>query len=49
MPAVLIEAGFISHPKERAALTSSKHQRKLARAIADGIIHHLDMKKKDGT
>jgi N-acetylmuramoyl-L-alanine amidase len=49
MPAVLVEAGFISHPKEQAALASAAHQAKLARAIADGIMAHLEAKRKGGS
>ena len=37
MPSILIEAGFISNPKEARRLTQLEHQEKLSRAIADGI------------
>jgi len=37
MPSVLVEVGFISHPKEAKRLVSSKYQKKLARGLADGV------------
>jgi N-acetylmuramoyl-L-alanine amidase len=38
MPAVLLEVGFISNPKEERELSSSKKLREIASAITDGII-----------
>lgn len=37
IPAVLIEAGFLSNPEEGARIATEAYQEKLARAIADGI------------
>jgi N-acetylmuramoyl-L-alanine amidase len=37
MPAILIEAGFVSHPDESRRLKSADYQEKLARAVADGV------------
>jgi N-acetylmuramoyl-L-alanine amidase len=37
MPAVLIEGGFISNPKERSLIKSREYQEKIAQGIADGI------------
>ena len=37
MPAVLIEAGFLSHPIEGRRIFSSSYRRQLATAIVDGI------------
>ncbi|MCC7519226.1 MAG: N-acetylmuramoyl-L-alanine amidase [Verrucomicrobiae bacterium] len=37
IPAVLIEAGFLSNPEEGVRITTEAHQEKLARAIAEGI------------
>ncbi len=37
MPAVLVEGGFISNPKERALVKSREYQEKIAQGIADGI------------
>ncbi|MBU0720190.1 N-acetylmuramoyl-L-alanine amidase [bacterium] len=37
MPAVLVEVGFISHPKEAKRLVSTKYQNRLAMGMADGI------------
>ena len=46
-PAVLVECGFISNPKEAALLRTSAYQEKLARGIANGVAgflvaRHLD-------
>lgn len=37
VPAILVEGGFITHPKERLFLKNPTYQEKLARGIADGI------------
>ncbi len=37
MPSVLVEVGFISHPKEGARLASLAYQKSLALGMADGI------------
>jgi N-acetylmuramoyl-L-alanine amidase len=37
MPAVLIEAGFLSHPIEGRRISSSDYRRQLASAIVDGL------------
>lgn len=37
MPSALVEIGFISHPKEGRLLAREKHQRMIARAIANGV------------
>ena len=37
MPAVLVEVGFISHPKEAKRLVNSKYQDSIARGLAFGI------------
>jgi N-acetylmuramoyl-L-alanine amidase len=38
MPAVLVEAGFMSHPQESKKIFDSEYRRRLAQAIADGIL-----------
>jgi len=38
MPAVLIEAGFMSHPTESKRIADPEHRRRIARAIVDGIL-----------
>jgi N-acetylmuramoyl-L-alanine amidase len=41
MPAVLVEVGFGSNPDEARFLTSAAGQRRVARAVADGIQRYL--------
>jgi N-acetylmuramoyl-L-alanine amidase len=40
MPAVLVEAGFMSHPVEGKKIISPAYRRQIARAIADGVISY---------
>ena len=37
MPAVLVEVGFITHPKEAKRLVNSKYQKSLALGLANGV------------
>ena len=38
MPAVLIEAGFMSHPEEGKKIFTGAYRRQMARAIAQGLL-----------
>jgi N-acetylmuramoyl-L-alanine amidase len=38
MPAILVEAGFLSHPAEGRKIADPKHREELARAIAGGLL-----------
>ena len=38
MPAVLIEAGFMSHPEEGRRIFDNAYRRQMARAIVDGLL-----------
>lgn len=40
MPAILIEAGFLSHPVEGRRITDAGYRRKMAQAIADGLLSY---------
>lgn len=40
IPGVLIECGFLSNPKEKELLESSKYQQKIAEAIANGVANY---------
>ena len=40
MPAVLIEAGFMSHPTEGRKIFSASYRREIARAIVEGIMSY---------
>ena len=42
VPAVLVETGFLSNPEELKLLTTADYQRKMAKAIADGIESYVD-------
>lgn len=42
IPAVLVELGFLSNSREAALLADKNYQRKLAGAIAEGIIAYLN-------
>ena len=41
MPAILIEAGFITHVQERGHLKDLRYRDKLARAISNGVEHYF--------
>lgn len=41
MPAILVECGFISNPEQERLLRQPETQKKLARAIADGVLAYL--------
>ena len=38
MPAVLIEAGFLSHPAEGRQILTAAYREKIARAIVEGVL-----------
>lgn len=46
MPAILVECGFLSNPKEEKKLTNEKFQSSLAEGIAQGILSFLDAQGK---
>ena len=41
IPSILVETAFISNPSEERKLRSSKHQKKMARAIFNGILDYF--------
>jgi N-acetylmuramoyl-L-alanine amidase len=41
MPAILVECGFISNPEQEKLLRQPEMQKKLAQAIADGVLAYL--------
>ena len=43
MPAVLIEAGFLSHPIEGKKILTVEYRRQMARAIVEGIVSYKNM------
>jgi len=48
MPAILIEAGFLSNPHERERLRDPHYRRCIARGIAKGIDNYLESRLESG-
>lgn len=46
-PSVLVEVGYISHPRERSRLFNTQYQSLLSRGIAEGIDNYLINRKKE--
>lgn len=46
-PSILVEVGYISHPKERKRLFSPRYQELIAKGIAEGIDSYLYHRKKE--
>ena len=44
VPAVLIEAGFLSNPEDRIKLTDPSYQKAFAKSVTDGITKYLQSK-----
>lgn len=47
MPAILVECGFISNPEQEKQLRQPKTQKRLAQAIADGVLVYMGKERKD--
>jgi N-acetylmuramoyl-L-alanine amidase len=47
IPSVLVEAGFMSNPREAELLNSADHRRKLASALRDGINAYFEQVRKN--
>lgn len=46
MPAILIECGFLTNPKEEKKLLTDKYQDQLAEGITQGVLSYVDSKGK---
>ncbi|HFQ62351.1 MAG TPA: N-acetylmuramoyl-L-alanine amidase [Epsilonproteobacteria bacterium] len=46
-PSILVEVGYISNPKERARLFTSRYQSLIAKGIAEGVSNYLNNRKKE--
>ena len=46
-PSILVEVGYISHPKERKRLFTPRYQELIAKGIAQGVDNYLDNRKKE--
>lgn len=49
IPSILVETGFLSNPGEERKLRDPKHQKKLARAIRDGLLEYFSNHPPAGT
>lgn len=49
IPSLLVEAGFMSNPKEEKLLQTRAHQRKIANAVYRGIMSYFKDSPPDGT
>lgn len=47
MPAILVECGFISNPEQERQFRQPGVQKKIAQAIADGVLDYLGITKGD--
>ena len=46
-PSILVEVGYISHPKERKRLFQAQYQKLIVKGIAEGIDNYLRNRKKE--
>jgi len=46
-PSILVEVGYISHPRERKRLFTPSYQKLIAKGIAEGVDSYLDNRKKE--
>jgi len=46
-PSILVEVGYISHPKERKRLFTPRYQELIAKGIAEGVDIYLHNRKKE--
>jgi N-acetylmuramoyl-L-alanine amidase len=49
IPSILLEAAFISNPREEKNLKSSAHQKKVANAVSKGVANYFARKAPPGT
>ena len=47
MPAILVEASFITEPREAAALATDAYRQALADGIAEGIAQHVQRSREE--
>ena len=47
IPSVLVECGFISNPNEEKLLLTEAYQRRVAKAIRDGIVEYVSIQIKE--
>jgi len=49
LPSILVETGFLSNPEEARALATSSYQRRVAKAVANGIRNYVRERPPPGT
>jgi N-acetylmuramoyl-L-alanine amidase len=47
MPAILIEVGYLSNPKERKRLYNRDYQERIAKGIVEGIVNYLRIRERE--
>ena len=47
-PAIIVECGFLSNPEEEAKLKTEEYQKKVARAVREGVAAYLGMQAQQG-
>lgn len=48
LPSILVEVGFLSHPKEAQKLKEPSYQKKIARGISEGLNEFIRLFKQNG-
>ena len=46
-PSILVEVGYISNPKERKRLFTSRYQNLIAKGVAEGVSNYLQNRRKE--
>jgi N-acetylmuramoyl-L-alanine amidase len=46
-PSILVEVGYISHPRERKRLFTPRYQELIAKGIAEGVANYLKNRRKE--
>jgi N-acetylmuramoyl-L-alanine amidase len=47
MPSVLVETGYITHPKEKKRIFNPRYQERIAKGIAEGISNYFANREKE--
>lgn len=47
MPSILVEAGFLTHPRDRALVLSPEGQQAIGRALGEAVARYRDLRRPD--